>query len=72
MGDRDEKGHFLPRPDSLGKTYGLRVRKDLDAVLAELAKQAGITPTAWCRKAVEDAIAAATNPKWTVKKSEKP
>jgi hypothetical protein len=59
MSGRDEKGHFLPRPDSLGKTYGLRVRKDLDAVIAELAASSGMSPTEWCRHQVEAAIATA-------------
>lgn len=57
MAVRDEKGHFLPRPDSLGKAYGVRVRKDLDPVITELAAAAGVSPTEWCRKAVERAIA---------------
>ena len=28
---RDEKGRLLPRPDSLGKAFSVRVRKDLAA-----------------------------------------
>ncbi|NET31366.1 MAG: hypothetical protein F6K19_05110 [Cyanothece sp. SIO1E1] len=58
---RNERGRFIARPDSLGKTYGLRIRKDLDAVLAELAEQEGMSPTAWCRKVVEEAITTTQN-----------
>jgi hypothetical protein len=53
---RDEKGRILPRPDSLGKTYGLRVRKDLDPVISELAAAEGLSPTEWCRKQIETVI----------------
>lgn len=53
---RDEKGRILPSPDSLGKTYGLRVHKDLDSVISDLAAAAGLSPTAWCRQQVEAAI----------------
>jgi hypothetical protein len=53
---RDERGRLLPREDSLGKSYGLRVRKDFDPLIAELAEADGITPSEWCRKQVEAAI----------------
>lgn len=53
---RDDQGRFKQRKDSLGKTYGLRIRKDLDPTLAELAAAAGKTPTEWCRDVIEAAI----------------
>lgn len=53
---RDEKGRLLPRPDSLGKAFSVRVRKDLEPFIAEFAEAEGITATEWCRKQVEAAI----------------
>jgi hypothetical protein len=53
---RDDQGRYRERPDSLGKTYGLRVRKDLDPALASLAAAAQMTPTEWCRQVVEAEI----------------
>jgi hypothetical protein len=63
--ERTEQGKFVARPDSLSKPIGLRIRKDLQPLLAKLAADAGITPTQWAREQVEAAIAAATATKLT-------
>lgn len=54
---RDKQGHFLPRSDSLGKTYGVRVRKDLEPMVEQRASAAGITPTQWFRLVAERELA---------------
>jgi hypothetical protein len=66
---RNEQGKFLARPDSLSKPIGLRIRKDLQPLLAELAAEVGLTPGQWCRQQIEAAIASATKSKANVKKS---
>ena len=69
---RDDKGHFLPQPDSLGKVIGIRVKKDLEPLLEEIAAKEGVSRTEWCRRQVEAALAASTlttaKPKTSVKK----
>jgi hypothetical protein len=62
MLDRDKEGKFKKAPTGLGKTYGLRINRDLDAALAELAEVAGVTPTEWCRQQIETAISQAMAP----------
>jgi hypothetical protein len=59
MLDRSKDGKFKKAPTGLGKTYGLRINRDLDPVLVELAESAGVTPTEWCRQHIEAAIAQA-------------
>ncbi|MEO1391074.1 MAG: hypothetical protein AAFV85_27385 [Cyanobacteria bacterium J06634_6] len=56
---RDEQGKFVERKDSLGKTYGVRIRKDLDPVLQQIASASGMSATAWCRQVIEQAVLAA-------------
>jgi len=60
MLERNKDGKFKKAPTGLGKTYGLRINRDLDPALAELAEAAGVTPTEWCRQQIEAAIAQAT------------
>ena len=57
--ERDEQGKFIERKDSLGKTYGVRIRKDLEPELQRLAEAAGMRATAWCRQVIEQAILSA-------------
>jgi hypothetical protein len=57
MLERNKDGKFKKAPTGLGKTYGLRINRDLDSALAELAEAAGMTPTEWCRQQIEAAIA---------------
>lgn len=53
---RDQTGRFVARPNSGGKVYGVRVRKDLDPAVAELAEAAGKSPTEWIRALIEAEI----------------
>jgi hypothetical protein len=66
---RDINGHFLPEPDAVGKPISIRLKKDLEALVIEFAASEGITKGEWCKRQVELAIAAATKPKTTPKKS---
>jgi predicted DNA-binding protein len=59
MLERNKDGKFKKAPTGLGKTYGLRINRDLDPALAKLADAAGVTPTEWCRQQIEAAIAQA-------------
>jgi len=69
--ERGLHGHFRAKPDSLGRSIGLRVRKDLEPLLAELAAEDGLTPTQWARKQVEAAIAERTIAKESSNESKK-
>lgn len=56
MQKRNDRGRFVARSDSLGKPIGLRVNKQLEPVLKELAELDGVPVTVWCRQVVEAAI----------------
>jgi hypothetical protein len=55
---RDSTGRFIDSPDSLGKTIGLRVRRDLEPALDSIVKRLSTNKAAWCREIIEKAIEA--------------
>jgi predicted DNA-binding protein len=55
---RDSSGRFIDSPDSLGKTIGLRVRRDLEPALDSIVKRLDTSKAAWCREIIEKAIEA--------------
>lgn len=57
---RDAQGKFIQKPDGLGKTIGLRVRKDAEVTLDQLAEQKGLRRTVLCRILIEGLL----NPKY--------
>lgn len=68
---RNEQGKFVPKPaaERLGKAIGVRLRMDLLQALQEIALAENVTPTEWCRRVLESAIASTKPAKRTVKKS---
>ncbi|NEP15449.1 MAG: hypothetical protein F6J97_00935 [Leptolyngbya sp. SIO4C1] len=56
MQKRNDRGRFVTRADSLGKSIGLRVSKQLETALHDFAGQDGVPVAVWCRQVVEAAI----------------